>query len=82
MTAPPVPDGVDSLLTESQAAEVARVSRTTVRAWVNRGYLDRSGVRRNLQPAGLTDRGHKLYRMIDVAKAEAATRARAGRIHW
>lgn len=58
------------LLTTAQAAKLCRVPAATVRSWAHRGLL---------RPAGLTERNRPLYRQQDVADAEAATRARAGR---
>jgi hypothetical protein len=37
--------------------------------------------RRHLEPAGLNERGKPLYRLLDIARAEKATRQRAGRVH-
>lgn len=65
-----VNDGPDSLLTTAEAANTAGVTVTTIRSWVNRGHLE---------AAGLNERGHPLYRLLDVAKAEAATRDHARR---
>lgn len=42
-----------------------------IKKWVQRGYL---------QPGGLDEHGHQLFRLADVAKAEQATRARALRV--
>ncbi|MGA5819718.1 helix-turn-helix domain-containing protein [Kitasatospora sp. NPDC094028] len=58
------------LLTGPEAATLCRVSPTTIRSWRHRGIL---------QPAGLDERGRPLYRQLDVARAEAVTRERAGR---
>jgi len=43
----------------------------TIRAWVARGHLAK---------AGLDERGHNLYRPLDVARAEAKLRKAARRI--
>lgn len=64
------PDSIDSLITTSEAATLCGVTTQAVCMWVKRGYL---------QASGLSDRGHKLYRLLDVAKAERATRDRARR---
>lgn len=53
------------------SAGAAHISPTTVRSWASRGHLDR---------AGITEAGHPLYRLGDVARAELATRARALRL--
>ncbi|GAA1164296.1 DNA-binding transcriptional MerR regulator [Kitasatospora gansuensis] len=58
------------LLTTRQAAALCGVAPGTIRSWASRGLLDR---------AGLDGRGHPLYRQLDVARAEAATRDHAGR---
>jgi DNA-binding transcriptional MerR regulator len=60
------------LLTTAQAAELTDVTEATVRSWKHRGQL---------APAGLDERGRPLYRLLDVARAEHATRHRAGRRH-
>ncbi|MGW4250323.1 MerR family transcriptional regulator [Streptomyces californicus] len=53
------------------SAGAAAIRPTTIRDWAARGHLARSG---------LTDRGHPLYDLADVARAELATRARALRL--
>ena len=64
-------DAVDpfALITASQAAAYANVSVQAIVNWRKRGHL---------QPAGQR-RGRPLYRLLDVAKAEYATRKRARR---
>lgn len=64
------PEGIDSLITASEAATLCGVSTDTIYVWVHRGTLS---------PAGLDERGRKLYRLLDVAKAERATRDKARR---
>ncbi|AUV61634.1 MerR-like helix-turn-helix DNA binding protein [Gordonia phage Easley] len=66
----PTPDGIDSLITTTEAATLCGVSTATVRKWVQRNKL---------QPSGLDEAGRNLFRVIDVAKAERATRQRARR---
>ncbi|QDH93413.1 MerR-like transcriptional regulator [Gordonia phage Dolores] len=66
----PTPDGIDSLITTTEAATLCGVSTATVRKWVQRNKL---------QPSGLDETGRNLFRVIDVAKAERATRQRARR---
>jgi DNA-binding transcriptional MerR regulator len=61
---------LDALLTGTEAATLCRVRPDTIRQWRKRGKL---------APAGLDEYGHPLYRQLDVARAEASTRARAGR---
>ncbi|WP_326793945.1 MerR family transcriptional regulator (plasmid) [Streptomyces sp. NBC_00841] len=53
------------------SAGAAAVRPTTIRSWASRGYLPR---------AGLTETGRPLYRLADVARAEAVTRNRALRL--
>ncbi|MFC8859315.1 MerR family transcriptional regulator [[Kitasatospora] papulosa] len=71
------------LLTTAQAAAHATRARqllsagaavirpASVRYWVKRGHLT---------AAGLTEAGHPMYRLVDVARAELATRSRALRL--
>lgn len=69
-TAVLTPDGIDSLITAAEAATLCNVSTSTIYVWVNRGTL---------APSGINNQGHKVYRLLDVAKAERATRDRARR---
>lgn len=64
------PEGIDSLITSTEAATLCGVSAATIRKWVQRG---------NLEPSGLDINGRKLFRLLDVAKAERATRSNARR---
>lgn len=73
------PDGVHSLITADEAARHCGVTAKTVRAWANRGYTDPTGKRVQLPVSGCDRSGRRLYRLLDVAKAEHATRARARR---
>ncbi|MEV7959317.1 MerR family transcriptional regulator [Streptomyces sp. NPDC087532] len=52
-------------------AGAASIKPATIRQWARRGHL---------QPAGLSENNHALYRLADVARAEATTRARALRL--
>lgn len=61
---------MDDLMTGPEAAELCGVSPITIRSWKRRGIL---------APAGLDERGRPLYRHLDIAEAEHATRARAHR---
>lgn len=61
------------------AAKVMGVKPATIRTWTRRGYTDRDGTEQRLYPCGMDENGRKLYRLLDVAKAERATRKRAGR---
>jgi DNA-binding transcriptional MerR regulator len=51
----------DGYLTTAQAAGMVRVEPGTIRQWKRRGHLD---------PVGLDERGHPLYRPEDVTRAE------------
>lgn len=78
-TAVLAPDGIESLLTADEAAQLCEVSAKTVRAWANRGYRTRDGAQHKLTVAGRDERGRNLYRAVDVAKAEYATSRRSRR---
>lgn len=61
---------LESHITQADASSYAGVSVATIRKWVQRGHL----------PVACRDGlGRPLYRWIDVAKAEHATRERARR---
>lgn len=60
----------DVLLTGPEAALLCQVATATIRSWRRRGLL---------AAAGLDAQGRPLYRQLDIARAEAATRRRAGR---
>jgi len=64
------PQGIDTLITSNEAATLCGVSAATIRKWVQRGTL---------APKGMDEHGRKLFRLLDVAKAERATRDRARR---
>ncbi|MFE2433326.1 MerR family transcriptional regulator [Streptomyces sp. NPDC059409] len=61
------------LMTATQAAALCGVRPVTVRQWVFKGLLTAVNL-------GEHDKGPKLYRLQDVARAEKATRARARRV--
>lgn len=63
-------DPFAALLTTRQAADLAGVTPATIRQWASRGHLTAKG---------LDDHGRALYLLIDVAKAENATRKAARR---
>jgi len=66
--------GIESLITASAAAALCGVKVQAVTNWVARGHL---------KPSGLDDRNRKLYKVIDVAKAERLTRDHpAARNRW
>lgn len=60
------PQGLDTLVTATEAAEDCGVSLSCIANWVKRGYLKASGL----------EGKRKLYRLRDVAEAERATRNR------
>lgn len=64
------PDGINALITAAEAATLCGVAESTIYVWVHRGTI---------KPSGLDERNRKLYRLIDIAKAEQATRRRARR---
>ncbi|MFD8685358.1 helix-turn-helix domain-containing protein [Streptomyces sp. NPDC059651] len=61
----------ETWLTAREAAELTGVSIVTVYSWARRGHL-------NVE--GLDHRGQKLFRHLDVARAEKATRTKARRV--
>lgn len=65
-----IPEGIDDLITANEAASLCGVSAEAIRKWASRGILSASG---------MDQRGRKLYKLIDVAKAERATRDKARR---
>jgi len=60
-------DPLETLVSTSEAAQIAGVSAATVRKWKQRGLI---------APAGLDERNRPLYRMRDVALTERKTRQR------
>ncbi|GAC1377757.1 MAG: hypothetical protein NVSMB4_07360 [Acidimicrobiales bacterium] len=62
------PSGADTLVTATEAAGILGVACSTITNWVARGHL---------APSGLDHRGRKLYRLLDLGRAERATRERA-----
>lgn len=73
------PEGLDSLITAKEAAALCGVSAVTIRTWSSRGYIDTRGEGQKLEPKGRDRQGRNLYRLLDVAKAENATRMRRAR---
>lgn len=78
MTAVLAPEGAQSLVTVHEASNLCGVGAGTVRQWASRGYGP-TGHKSRLAACGLDERGRKLYRLLDVAKAEHATRTLARR---
>jgi hypothetical protein len=78
---------VNALLTGSQAAAYAGVTLATICTWRTRGYLLRGSKIRAWLPVATDSQGREVrddhgrpkYRLLDVAKAEAATSIRARR---
>lgn len=64
------PQGIDSLITTAEAATLCGVTVSAIRQWAHKGLITATGI---------DDRGRKLYRLIDVAKAEHTTREKARR---
>ncbi|MEU5448670.1 helix-turn-helix domain-containing protein [Streptomyces californicus] len=58
-------------MTVKEAALFTGVSVQTVYSWVRRGHLT---------VTGLDHRGQKVFRHLDVARAEQATRTRSQRV--
>lgn len=65
-----ITNGVDDLITTTQSATLCGVTAAAIRQWAARDLIT---------AAGIDERGRKLYRLIDIAKAEKATRTRARR---
>lgn len=66
------PETLDELVTTTRAAQLAGVSVSAISNWKDRGWL---------KPAAEDARGRPLYRFIDVARAERATREKARRTY-
>ncbi len=69
-TAIVVPDNIYAEIDSTDAATLCGVTVATIRSWVHRGTLTASSI---------NHRGRPLYRLLDVAKAEKATRDKARR---
>lgn len=69
-TAVLTPDGIDTQITATEAADLCGVALCTITKWVRCGRIE---------AVGLNRQGRKLYRLLDVAKAERATRDKARR---
>ena len=64
------PDGIDAHITATEAAAFCGVKLCTITKWARE---------QRITPVGINRQGRKVYRLIDIAKAEHATRARARR---
>lgn len=64
------PNGVETKITTAEAATLCGVTVSAIRQWAHKGLIAATGI---------DERGRKLYRLLDVAKAERATRTRARR---
>lgn len=64
------PEGIDSQITATEAAQLCGVAVCTITKWARDGRIN---------PVGLNPQGRKLYRLLDIAKAERATREKARR---
>lgn len=62
-----IPDGVESQITATEAATLCGVALCTITKWAREGRIT---------PVGISPQGRKLYKLLDVAKAEQATRER------
>jgi hypothetical protein len=69
-TAVLTPDGIDSQITATEAAQLCGVALCTITKWARDGRI---------QPTGINEQGRKVYRLLDIAKAEYATRKKARR---
>ena len=84
LPAPFAAETFESLISTSDAATLAGVTVAAISNWRERGYTRtnaETGQRERvyLTPAAMDGRGRPLYRWLDVAKAERATRDRARR---
>ena len=66
---------MDALLTAAQAARYAGVKVSTICKWRERGHLPPATGDHGEELRD--DKGRRLYRLLDVAKAEHATAQRA-----
>lgn len=69
----------DDLVGTAAAAELANVGQGTIRQWRKRGYVDRHGQHRRLEPATRDHRGWPLFRAADILEIAAATRRKRQR---
>lgn len=64
------PESLNALVPTKEAARLAGVSVAAISNWKERGWL---------KPATWDEKGRPLYRFLDVARAEYATRQKARR---
>lgn len=64
------PDGINQLLTPSEASRLFNVTPATIRKWAQL---------KKIEPSGIDTTGRKLYRLIDIARYEKQTRKQSGR---
>lgn len=69
----------DELLSTAEAAKLANVGQGTIRQWRKRGYIDRHGQHRHLEPKGRDHRGWPLFLAADILEITAATRRKRQR---
>lgn len=69
----------DDLVSTAAAAELANVGQGTIRQWRKRGYVDRHGQSRRLQPKTRDHRGWPLFLAADILEIAATTRRRRQR---
>ena len=70
----------DGLVDRDQAAELAGVSPDAVTLWATRGYKTRDGKQRMFLPVALREGRKPLYNVVEVAKADHATKGPARRV--
>lgn len=69
----------DDLVSTAGAAELANVGQGTIRQWRKRGYMDRHGAHRRLEPKTRDHRGWPLFLASDILEIAAVTRRRRQR---
>ena len=67
LLAVPVPESLDDLVSVRDAANMCGVATSTIHSWAARNLIE---------PSDIDASGHKLYRRIDILKAEQKTRRR------
>lgn len=71
-----VTTGADSLVTTTEAAELAGVKVEAIRKWRSRGYIDRDGQRQYLEVRGLNEQDWPMFLAGEVLEIVAAIRSR------